>query len=78
MRRVLLVLWVAALTGCAGSAPERGAITLVFKYARILGPADPLPGLLREFEAAHPNVRVKGESLPWTSDEQHQFYVINL
>src|SRR5207245_6976731 len=23
-------------------------------------------------------VRVKGESLPWTSDEQHQFYVINL
>ena len=78
MRRVLLALWLVVLSGCAGSAPEGGPVTLVFKYARILGPADPLPALLREFEAAHPNVRVKGESLPWTSDEQHQFYVINL
>ena len=73
-----LFLLCLVLGGCAGGAPENGAVTLVFKYARILGPADPLPGLLREFEAAHPRVRVKGESLPWTSDEQHQFYVINL
>ena len=78
MRRLLLVLWVAVLSGCGGSALERGPVTLVFKYARILGPADPVPELLREFEAAHPNVRVRGEALPWTSDEQHQFYVINL
>src|SRR2546422_5993369 len=41
----------------------------VFKYARILGPADPVPELLREFEAAHPNVRVRGEALPWRSEE---------
>jgi len=53
-------------------------VTLVFKYARILGNADPLPALLREFEAQHPGVRVKGEAMPWTSDDQHQFYVINL
>ena len=78
MRRLLLVLCVAVLSGCGGSALERGPVTLVFKYARILGPADPVPELLREFEAAHPNVRVRGEALPWTSDEQHQFYVINL
>jgi multiple sugar transport system substrate-binding protein len=78
VRRLLLVLWVAVLSGCGGSALERGPVTLVFKYARILGPADPVPELLREFEAAHPNVRVRGEALPWTSDEQHQFYVINL
>jgi multiple sugar transport system substrate-binding protein len=26
----------------------------------------------------HPGVRVTSESLPWTSDEQHQFYAINL
>ena len=77
-RPVALLLLALVLAGCAGDASERGAVTLVFKYARILGPADPLPGLLREFEAAHPRVRVKGESLPWTSDEQHQFYVINL
>jgi len=50
----------------------------VFKHARILGPADPLPGLLREFETRHPGVRVKSEALPWSSDEQHQFHVVNL
>src|SRR3972149_4179679 len=75
---IALFLLALVLGGCAGDAPERGAVTLVFKYARILGSADPLPGLLREFETAHPGVRVKGESLPWTSDEQHQFYVITL
>ena len=39
---------------------------------------DPIPPLLREFEAQHPGVRVKSESLPWSSDDQHQFYAINL
>ena len=66
------------LAGCAGSPGEGEPVTLVFKYARILGNADPLPTLLREFEAQHPGVRVKGEAMPWTSDDQHQFYVINL
>jgi len=72
-----LLVWLLALGGCAGQ-PEGEPVTLVFKYARILGSADPLPGLLRAFEAAHPGVRVKGEALPWTSDDQHQLYVINL
>jgi len=72
-----LMAWLLALGGC-GAGHERGPVTLVFKYARILGNADPLPELLRAFEAAHPDVRVKGEALPWASDDQHQFYVINL
>ncbi len=72
-----LAAWLLTLGGCGGGR-EGGPVTLVFKYARILGNADPLPGLLREFERAHPGVRVKGEALPWTSDDQHQFYVINL
>jgi len=72
-----LMAWLLALGGC-GAGHERGPVTLVFKYARILGNADPLPELLRAFEAAHPGVRVKGEALPWASDDQHQFYVINL
>ena len=72
-----LMAWLLALGGC-GAGDERGPVTLVFKYARILGNADPLPELLRAFEAAHPDVRVKGEALPWASDDQHQFYVINL
>lgn len=66
------------LAGCAGGGAEREPVTLVFKHAKILGPADPVPGLLREFEARHPGVRVKAESLSWNSDDQHQFFVINL
>jgi len=76
-RVVVAVLLAGALAGCA-ERPPSGEVTLVFKHARILGPADPIPGLLREFEAAHPGVRVRSEALPWTSDEQHQFYVVNL
>jgi multiple sugar transport system substrate-binding protein len=66
------------LAGCAGGGAEREPITLVFKHAKILGRADPVPALLREFEARHPGVRVKPESLSWNSDDQHQFLVINM
>ena len=75
--RLAALIGLLALGGCV-ARQESGPVTLVFKYARILGNADPLPGLLREFEAAHPGVRVRAEALPWTSDDQHQFYVINL
>jgi multiple sugar transport system substrate-binding protein len=81
-RAVLLGLPVLLLTLVAGGCGERAAtgsaITLVFKHAKILGPADPVPGLLRRFESLHPGVRVQSEALTWSSDEQHQFYVINL
>jgi multiple sugar transport system substrate-binding protein len=77
-RRSLFLIWILALGGCAAGQESGGPVTLVFKYSRILGNADPLPALLRAFEAAHPGVRIKGEALPWTSDTQHQFYVINL
>jgi multiple sugar transport system substrate-binding protein len=74
-----LALAVAVAVMLAGCAERReGAATLVFKHAKILGPSDPLPGLLREFERRHPGVTVRSEPLTWTSDEQHQFYVINL
>ena len=71
---MLLVL----LAACTRGASEREPITLVFKHAKILGPADPVPELLREFERRHVGVRVKAESLSWNSDDQHQFFVINL
>ena len=80
-RAVLLVplLLLALIAGGCGERAGSGApVTLVFKHAKILGPADPLPGLLRRFEARHPGVRVQSEALTWSSDEQHQFYVINL
>jgi multiple sugar transport system substrate-binding protein len=74
----LAVLLVLLAGGCHERPPADGPITLVFKHAKILGPADPVPGLLRRFEAEHPGVRVQSEALTWSSDEQHQFYVINL
>ena len=79
MRRAACVLIaLALLAGCAERPRADAPATLVFKHAKILGPLDPIPGLLREFERRHPGVTVRSEPLTWTSDEQHQFYVINL
>ncbi len=77
-RACLLLAPLVLASACSPPAPTTGPVTIVFKHARILGESDPLPGLLREFEAAHPRVRVRSEALPWASDDQHQFYVINL
>jgi trehalose/maltose transport system substrate-binding protein len=78
LTRIVLVLgWLLVAAGCA-DVPNDGAVTLLFKHAKILGPSDPVPRLLREFEALNPGVRVRSESLTWNSDEQHQFYVVNL
>src|ERR1041384_6497792 len=79
--RVVLVLVpaVALVFLAACQKPTvRGPATLVFKHARIFGGVDPIPPLLREFEAAHPGFVVRAEALPATSDEAHQLYVINL
>ena len=77
-RLLLAALLALPAAGCGDRSVGDGPITLVFKHAKILGPADPVPGLLRRFEADHPGVRVQSEALTWSSDEQHQFYVINL
>jgi multiple sugar transport system substrate-binding protein len=69
---------VLALTGCADPGGASGPVTIVFKHAKILGPVDPMPTLLAEFQAQHPRIRVAAEALPWSSDEQRQFLVINL
>jgi trehalose/maltose transport system substrate-binding protein len=77
-RCLLVVALLVLLAACTRGASEREPITLVFKHAKILGPADPVPELLREFEKRHVGVKVKAESLSWNSDDQHQFFVINL
>src|SRR5215471_11948163 len=73
-----MALALVPLSGCTRRPAEHGAVRLVFKHQRIFGAFDPVPGLLREFEAAHPGVRVQSESLPASSDEAHQLYVVNL
>jgi trehalose/maltose transport system substrate-binding protein len=75
---LLLATCLLAPAGCRAPQQTQGPITLVLKHAKILGPVDPIPRLLEEFEAEHPGVRIKAEVLPWSSDEQRQFLVINL
>jgi multiple sugar transport system substrate-binding protein len=75
---VALVVAGLVLAGCQDAPRKEGPARLVFKHARILGGDNPIPELLREFEARHPGVSVVSEVLPWNADEQHQFYVINL
>ena len=74
----LLLATALLLAGCGDRPPGGGPVVLVFKHAKILGPVDPMPGLIAEFEAAHPGIRVKAEALLWSADEQRQFLVINL
>src|SRR5262245_3969563 len=79
MRRLALALSLRGRAAACAERPDaRAPITLVFKHARILGSGNPIPGLIAEFEARHPGVRVKAEALPWNTDEQRQFFVINL
>jgi multiple sugar transport system substrate-binding protein len=78
-RRFLGGLAAAALAGaCDRPAPRPGATTLVFKHGKLFGDPHVLRALIGEFEAAHPGVAVREETLPSSSDEQHQFYAINL
>ena len=74
----LLLAALGAISACADRPGATAPITLVFKHAHILGQGNPIPRLIAEFEARHPGVHVQAEALPWNSDEQRQFFVINL
>ena len=74
----LLLAALGAISACADRPGAAAPITLVFKHAHILGQGNPIPKLIAEFEARHPGVHVQAEALPWNSDEQRQFFVINL
>lgn len=83
MRLVRLLVLAAALllAGCSGepsaSAPGE-PVTLVFKHGKLFGDPQAFAALIRRFEERHPGIHVRTEALPAGSDEQHQFYVINL
>ncbi len=57
---------------------NRNIIILVFKHGKIAGDPEPFKRLLERFELKNPGIKVKDETLPASTDEQHQFYVINL
>jgi len=74
-----LALAAISLSGCPrrqASQPDQ-RVTLVFKHAQHPRYAF-LTELIQRFEAENPGIRVREEILPASTDEQHQFYVINL
>ena len=65
--------------GCSDKKKKvPGAVTLIFKHGKIAGDPAPFRRLLDRFEVENPGIKVKDETLPASTDEQHQFYVINL
>jgi len=79
---VFLLLLPLLILGCAqGEKQDTGAserVRLVFKHGRIAGDPRLFHQLLRDFEQQNPGITVVDETLPSSTDEQHQFYIINL
>src|SRR6266508_3017398 len=80
MIAVLLLVVLSLAPACARkeTKEQEGTTLLVFKHGRISSESEPLRQVLDRFEKENPGIRVKDETLPASSDEQHQFYVINL
>ena len=78
-RNFLATLGGAALAaGCGRRSPGSSGTTLVFKHGKLFGDPAALRALIAGFERAHPGVAVREETLPASSDDQYQFYAINL
>lgn len=78
---VLCGFSLLAQTACAPRPPRQadaeGRVTLVFKHAK--HPRYTVVSeLIQQFEKENPGIRVVEELLPASTDEQHQFYVLNL
>jgi len=76
-----LLLAVLFLGACSGgprvSTAGAGPVTLIFTHAKHPRYAE-LSKLIRDFEAENPGIRIAESVIPSSTDEQHQFYVINL
>ena len=82
-QRLVVSLGLLLLVVVGGSCSRHPAVgpdepvTIVFKHSKHPRYAA-LSELIRKFEAESPGIRVREEILPASTDEQHQFYVINL
>jgi multiple sugar transport system substrate-binding protein len=87
-QKMRLLICAAALLFIFGCATERnadeqqvnsaGPVRLIFKHHKVAGDPKYLRELLDRLEAENPNLKVEEQTLPASSDRQHQFYVTNL
>ncbi len=77
---ILLLLLLPLFAGCVSKKEPSGdgVTTIVFKHGKIAGDPALFRQLIDRFEVRNPDIKVKDETLPASTDEQHQFYVINL
>jgi multiple sugar transport system substrate-binding protein len=73
---VLLLLSLFVFT-CTSRVEDK-TVTLVFKHGKIAGDPELFRKLLEKFEKENPGLKIRDETLPASTDEQHQFYAINL
>ena len=77
--RPAIILLFLLFISCIQSSEDKGEVThLIFKHGKIAGDPEKFRQLLDRFERENPEIKVKDETLPASTDEQHQFYVINL
>ncbi|MBN2160346.1 MAG: ABC transporter substrate-binding protein [Spirochaetes bacterium] len=60
-----------------GTKDAPPASRIVFKHGKVSGDYERFKTLLKAFEKNNPGIVVEDEALPASTDEQHQFYVIN-
>ncbi|MGQ0812541.1 MAG: ABC transporter substrate-binding protein [Nitrospiraceae bacterium] len=63
---------------CTPDDPRSPGAALVFKHGKMSAGPGELALLLKDFEHRHPGITIREEILPSSSDQQHQFYAINL
>ncbi|MCC6544966.1 MAG: ABC transporter substrate-binding protein [Nitrospirae bacterium] len=75
----ILFILLCNACGCTRSGNDSDrSVVLVFKHGKTAGDAGLFREIIKEFENRNPGIKVKDETLPASTDEQHQFYVINL
>src|SRR3989338_3595158 len=75
-----LPLFLPFISGCIQEKgrQEGKETVIIFKHGKIAGDPEPFRQLLDRFEKENPGIKVNDETLPASTDEQHQFYAINL
>jgi multiple sugar transport system substrate-binding protein len=75
----ILVLLSILFQGCQHTASESavGAVEITFIHSKIPG-ITYLSSVVQAFERENPGIHVREQILPSNSDDQHQFYAINM